>query len=260
MSQWDPESYGRVNTLQEYLASQALTGLRVGGDERILDVGCGDGRVTALIVAQLTTGSLLGVDPSEAMVAAARARFAGRPDVDFAVGTAATLPYRDEFDLVTSFNALHWESRWTLALQRLRAAMKPRGRAFLVFVCEGERPSLEDVITTTTRTERWRDRFSELAAPFVHVDPEAYAQAATAAGLSVDRAEVTDLEWDFGDRAAFAAWITAGTSAWTSLLSPMDRVAFVDDTLTAYAEVSGSDSLFRFLQYRVSLTAADNSG
>ena len=236
--------------------SQALTGLRVSGDERILDVGCGDGRVTELIVAQLTSGSLLGVDPSDAMVAGARERFTGRTDVEFAVGTAATLPYREEFDLVTSFNALHWETRWTLALQRMRAALKPQGRAFLLFVCDGPRPSLEDVITTTTRTERWRAWFTDFEAPFVHVDPDAYAQAATAVGFSVDQAEVADLRWDFGDQAAFAAWVSAGTVAWTSQLPPTDRAAFVDDTLTAYAQVSGSESVFRFLQYRVGLTSA----
>lgn len=260
MSQWDPGSYGRVNTLQQYVAEQALAGLTLTGDERVLDVGCGDGRVTELVTAQLTGGSLLGVDPSEAMVAAARQRFAGRADVEFSVGTAATLAYQHEFDLVTSFNALHWETRWALALEHMRIALKPQARAFLVFVCGGPRPSLENVFTNATRTERWRNWFDDFAAPFVHVDPDDYAAAAKTAGFSVDHIEAVDLEWDFGDRASFAAWATAGTPAWTSRLPLEERSAFVDEALTAYAQVSGSASVLRFLQCRVGLTAADVIG
>ncbi len=250
MSDWDPGSYGRVNTLQEYVAEQALQGLRVTGDERILDVGCGDGRVSELVVARLTSGSLLGVDPSAAMVAAAGERFRNRSGVDFAVATAATLPYRDEFDLVTSFNALHWETRWVEALARIRAAVRTPGRVFAVFVCDGDRPSLEDVAMDTTRTPRWRAVFGDFAAPFVHVDPDAYADTAVAAGFAVEAVDVVDLSWEFGDRAAFAAWAGAGMPAWTSRLPGAEAAEFVDDVLTAYGQQVGSDTVFRFLQSR----------
>jgi hypothetical protein len=52
----------------------------------------------------------------------------------------------------------------------------------------------------------------------------------------VDRAEVDDLRWDFGSRAAFAAWCAAGMVSWTSRLANDQRRAFVDDVLSAYAE------------------------
>ena len=161
MGDWDPRAYGHVNNLQQEVARRALSDLMVSGDERVLDVGCGDGKVTALIMERLTTGSLLGVDPSLPMVEAARRRLSTASHAQFAVGTAATLPYDAEFDLATSFNALHWEIRWETALQRIRAALRPTGRAFLVFVCDGERPSIEDVTTETARSARWASWFEE---------------------------------------------------------------------------------------------------
>ena len=255
MSQWDPGEYGRVNSLQELVARQAIAGLTVRGDERVLDVGCGDGRVTALVADRLRTGSLLGVDPSEAMVLAARERFAAAERVEFAVGTGATLPYRDEFDLVTSFNALHWELRWSDALERMAAALRTPGHAFLVFVCGGERPSVEDVVMTTAVTPRWQSSFAGFEAPFVHVLPDDYAAAAARpAGFAVEEIEVADLTWEFDDRAGFAAWLTAGTPAWTSLLPEAERPAFIEDAITAYEQVTGSDSTLRFLQCRVRLS------
>ena len=254
MSQWDPGEYGRVNSLQELVARRAIAGLNVRGDERVLDVGCGDGRVTALVVDRLSTGSLFGVDPSEAMVLAARDRFADAERVEFAVGTGATLPHRDEFDLVTSFNALHWELRWSEALDRMAASLRSPGHAFLVFVCGGERPSVEDVVMTTAATPRWQSYFAGFGAPFVHVPPDDYAAAARAARFEVDQIEVADLTWEFDDRAGFVAWLTAGTPAWTSLLPETERPAFIEDAITAYEQVTGSDSTLRFLQCRVRLS------
>lgn len=256
MSQWDPGAYGRVNTLQRYVAEEALAGLSMTGAERILDVGCGDGRVTELITARLTGGSLLGVDPSAAMVAAAQERFGGAPagKIEFTTGTAATLTYVAEFDLVTSFNALHWETHWTEALTRIAAALRTPGRAFLVFVCGGERPSVEDVLTSTARTDRWSAAFEDFEAPFVHVDPDAYASAARDVGFVVEQLEVADLLWDFADRSAFAAWMAAGTPAWTSRLPVDQRSAFIDDAVSAYAAATGSDATLRFLQCRIALS------
>lgn len=257
MGDWDPRAYGQVNSLQQEVARRALSDLVVRGDERVLDVGCGDGKVTALIMDRLTAGSLLGVDPSLPMVEAARRRLSTASHAQFAVGTAATLPYDAEFDLVTSFNALHWEIRWETALQRIRAALRPTGRAFLVFVCQGDRPSIEDVTTETSRNARWASWFEGFETPYVHVDPDAYATTARSTGFAVDHIVVDDLNWDFGTPTRFVDWSTAGLVAWTSRLPAEDQSPFVLDVVSAYAKISGSPSVFRFLQCRVAFTASD---
>jgi trans-aconitate 2-methyltransferase len=244
-----------VNNLQQLAAERALAELVLEGDERVLDVGCGDGKVTAMIAARLTTGTVVGVDPSAKMIDAAKQLLPDTSRSTFMVGTAAALTFHPSFDVVTSFNALHWEIRWLEALQRIRSALRPNGRALLVFVCDGERPSLEDVVMHACRSSRWKAAFNDFAAPFVHVDPDAYAAAAGSVGFAVDRLVVDDLEWDFGTRAAFADWCTAGLVAWTGRLASDDRADFVDDVISAYAEVSGSDTRFRFLQCRIRLTA-----
>jgi trans-aconitate 2-methyltransferase len=255
VSQWDPDSYGQINTLQQLVAERALADLVLEGGERVLDVGCGDGKVTAMIAARLTTGTVVGVDPSPKMIDAARLLLPDRRRSTFLVGTAATLTFNASFDVATSFNALHWEIRSLEALERIRSALRPNGRALLVFVCDGERPSLEDVVMRTCQSSRWQSAFDDFAAPFVHVDPDVYAVAADSAGFAVERLMVDDLEWDFGTRAAFTGWCAAGLVAWTGRLAPDDRADFVYDVISGYAEVSGSESMFRFLQCRIRLTA-----
>src|SRR5262249_39922285 len=53
------------------------------------------------------------------------------PNLRFEVADARRLPYRSEFDLVVSFNALHWVQEQEDALRNMRAALKPGGRALL---------------------------------------------------------------------------------------------------------------------------------
>ena len=73
MSQiWDPETYGRDGAFVHGLAGGVLEWLAAQPGERILDLGCGDGQLTARL---LTAGAdVVGVDASPAMVAAARGR------------------------------------------------------------------------------------------------------------------------------------------------------------------------------------------
>ena len=81
MSEWDGDAYARVNELQQMLAARALQDVDLIGDEIVLDVGCGDGVVTAAIAARLPRGRVLGIDRSPAMVATAGRRAADVPNL-----------------------------------------------------------------------------------------------------------------------------------------------------------------------------------
>ena len=105
MTEWQADDYSRQSSLQQAMADELLAKWTLRGDERALDVGCGDGKITAQIADRLPQGAVLGVDPSRDMIAFASARF-GAPvhsNLRFEVGDARRLPYRREFDLVVSF-------------------------------------------------------------------------------------------------------------------------------------------------------------
>jgi len=254
VSEWDGEAYAKVNSLQQMLAAQALEGLELAGDEDVLDVGCGDGLVTAAIAARVPRGRVLGVDRSPAMIAKANQRAADVPNLRCEVQAATAMTYNREFDLAVSFNVLHWIPEQPDVLLRLGSALRPDGRALLAFVCEGERPSLEDVATSVTAKTDWRPYFEDWAPPYVHVQPEAFAATAVAAGMRVAESSVSDLKWDFHSTDAFAAWCRVGFVAWLERL-PSDRSdEFVEEVLTDYAAVVGGPHIFAFLQLRATLS------
>ncbi|HEY5853352.1 MAG TPA: methyltransferase domain-containing protein [Aldersonia sp.] len=250
MADWDGTGYGEVSELQRVMAAESLSRLHLNGDERVLDVGCGDGYVTARIADRLPRGSILGVDPSPRMIESAKQR---TTPATFQLGEVTTLPFTAEFDVATSFNALHWVHDQATAYDRIATALRPDGRALLAFVCAGPRRSLEQVAMDVTHDPRWADAFHGFTAPFVHPEPDAFDAVVTAAGFEIVERTVVDKTWDFGSRDAFARWCAVGFGDWTARLAP-DRVsAFIDDAVERYTQVTGRPGVVAFYQLRAEL-------
>ncbi|MDH6282519.1 class I SAM-dependent methyltransferase [Prescottella agglutinans] len=253
MADWDGERYAQVSDLQRTMATRAVAGLDLHPTDRLLDVGCGDGYVTRLLAARLTAGYAVGVDASPRMITkAAASETDGR--AWFLIADARHLPLRARFDVVVSFNALHWVPEQRQALAAIANATRPGGQVLIQMVCAGERPTVESVAMDVANSPRWAERFAGFDAPFVHVDPDGYRDLAASAGLTVTDLSVQDMSWDFGTRDAFTAWCAAGSAAWTGRLSPVDRPRFVDHWVRAYEDVSGHPGLFRYMQMRAALT------
>ncbi|GIH03859.1 hypothetical protein Rhe02_19260 [Rhizocola hellebori] len=127
MADWDGAGYAHISELQRAMATASLESVTVAGTERVLDVGCGDGYVTRLIASRLPNGSVLGVDPSPRMIEVARTSDDRLTNVAFQVGDVSTMGFGPEFDLVVSFNALHWVTDQEAAYRNIAAALKPTG-------------------------------------------------------------------------------------------------------------------------------------
>lgn len=247
MVEWQGAEYRDVSRLQQWLADESLAALMLDGGERVLDVGCGDGKITAEIAARLPRGSVLGVDPSHDMIAYAT-RTHGAPNLAFEIGDARTLPYRDAFDLVVSFNALHWVHEQEQALRAIHAALRPGGRALLQMVPRTARTALEDVIEETCRSPRWAAALPDHRPPYLHWEADAYRALAEQAGFRVERIDVVPGTWDFGSREAFTRFAHATFVGWIGALPDADQPAFIADVLDRW----GSD-VFAFDQMRAAL-------
>ena len=75
MTEWNAAEYERVSGLQAAMAEEVLALLDLEGSERVLDVGCGQGKITAEIAARLPRGAILGVDSPHEMIAFASSHF-----------------------------------------------------------------------------------------------------------------------------------------------------------------------------------------
>ena len=118
---WNATQYALNGRFVADLAGGVLDLLDARPDERILDLGCGDGALTAKIIA--LGAKVKGVDSSESMVAAAQAS-----GIDALVASADALDFDHEFDAVFSNAALHWMRNQDTVLAGVHRALKPGGR------------------------------------------------------------------------------------------------------------------------------------
>jgi trans-aconitate 2-methyltransferase len=258
MSEWHANDYARQSSLQQAMADDVLGRLTLVGNERVLDVGCGDGKITAEIAVRVPRGAVVGVDPSRDMISFASSRYSPPrlTNVRFEQADARRLPFRSEFDLAVSFNALHWVPEQAAALRSIREALTPEGRATLRMVPAGQRESLEDVIEEVRQRPRWAGAFEGFRRPYVHFSPDEYRALAEAAGFRVDRASVEDRAWDFQTREGFIAFAEATFVEWTNRLPKTDWAAFITDVLDRYEAIAWDEHTFKFYQMDVALAAA----
>jgi trans-aconitate 2-methyltransferase len=252
MTEWNASGYDRIASLQASMAREALSLLHLKGTEIVLDLGCGSGKVTAEIAARVRDGSVVGIDSSAEMISFATKHFGDRPNLRFQTADVRHLPFRADFDLVVSFNAVHWIPEQGEALRSIRVALKPDGFAQLRLVPKGARKSLENVIEETRLSPRWARYFENFHDPYLHLAPEQYAALAEENGLHVRKLHVTDHTWDFESRAAFAAFGSVTFVEWTKHLPESERPAFVADALDRYRSIAGRD-FFKFYQMDIAL-------
>jgi trans-aconitate 2-methyltransferase len=130
---WDAATYDRVSDVQLGWALEQLERLPLGGDEVVLDAGCGPGRVTAELVARLPRGRVYGVDVSPSMVEHARAALGERAMILCQDLVGLDLP--ELVDAVFSNATFHWIHDHDGLFGALARALKPGGR--LVAQCGG---------------------------------------------------------------------------------------------------------------------------
>jgi trans-aconitate 2-methyltransferase len=122
-SQWNPGLYESSHSFVWEYGRELIGLLAPEPGERILDVGCGTGQLTAEIARR--GSEVAGIDSSLAMIAQARANF---PDLRFELQDVRTMPYRAEFDAVFSNAALHWVPQAADAARSIAGALAPGGR------------------------------------------------------------------------------------------------------------------------------------
>lgn len=126
--EWDGSSYDRISGPMEQLGREVVDRLPLRGDELVLDAGCGSGRVTAALLARLPRGRVIGVDGSEAMLHAARARLGDDPRVQLMRCDLTELDLGGlRCDALLSTATFHWVPDHPTMLARLRAVLREGG-------------------------------------------------------------------------------------------------------------------------------------
>lgn len=174
---WSAGSYDTHARFVSDLAQGVVDWLALQPGERILDLGCGDGVLTAELAA--AGANVTGVDSSEDFIAAARAR-----GLDARLMDGQSLTFESEFDAVFSNAALHWMTDAPAVVKGVASALKPGGR----FVAEfGGHGNVAAIVTAMHAVGVRRGGDVSLAHPWYFPAPGPYQSLLEANGFSVKR-------------------------------------------------------------------------
>lgn len=175
MADWDASRYHRLSDPQLDWGRKVLERLAPGPGERILDLGCGTGRLTTEIAAW--PGALVtGLDRSAAMLSQARGLTPAPGERGqtpaYVRGDGAALPFVKAFDAVFSAATFHWIPDHDRLFASVHAALRPGGR--LVAQCGGG-PNLRRLLERTHAlmdTPAYREHFPGWSDPWNFAYPD----------------------------------------------------------------------------------------
>jgi trans-aconitate 2-methyltransferase len=168
---WNAAEYARVSSPQQLWAKAVLDRLELGGNETVLDAGCGSGEVTALLAGLLPEGRIIAVDGSPSMVEAAAVRLPG-DRVEFRCLDLTDLGMEGEVDHAFSNAVFHWIDDHESLLSGLHYAIRPGGQ--LVAQCGGMGNVAEVVaaLGTVCLEQPFADSVAGCASPWNFAGPE----------------------------------------------------------------------------------------
>jgi trans-aconitate methyltransferase len=211
-AKWNPADYAANSVVQQTWARELMARLKLRSDEHILDVGCGDGKVTAEIARAVPSGLVAGIDASAEMIGFARKTFPPSkiPNLKFQICDARKISAGitgAPFDTVFSNAALHWMDDHQAILRGMASVLKPRGR--LIVSCGGK-GNAQDVFVALRpemRLKRWREFFRRMPTPYFFHSPADYEKWLPKFGFRINTLKLAPKDATYGGADGFAAWL-----------------------------------------------------
>lgn len=244
MYHWNAEDYCTSSSNQKKWALELLSKLDLKGNERVLDIGCGDGEITAAIAQRVPRGSVVGIDSSKEMIDLATRRFSSEhyPNIAFLLKDAGALDFREEFDAVFSNACLHWVIDHQPVLVGIRRCLKPSGRVLLQMGGKGNAATVLEAIDAVLKMPRWARYFNRFAFPYAFYGPDEYRSWLAALGLQIRRAELLSKEMIHEGSDGFVAWLRTTWLPYTERVPGSLREEFIREIVAAHARIRPPDA------------------
>ncbi len=259
MYQWDAQEYRASSSNQKRWALELLAQLDLAGAERVLDIGSGDGEITAEIARRVPRGSALGIDSSADMVRLAASQYpAGHhPNLAFRLKDAAELDFAAEFDIAFSNACLHWVKDHQPVLRGIRDGLKPGGRMLLQMGGRGNAATVLAALEAVLRSPGWAGYFQGFPFPYAFYGPEEYRPWLESRGFRVRRLELVHREMVHRGADDFAAWLRTTWLPYTQRVPESLREGFISDIMAEHGRVNPpqADGSVRFDMVRLEVDA-----
>lgn len=210
---WNGDDY-HLNSHHQYkLADETLFNCPFKGDEKVLDIGCGNGAITCFIAKdKVPYGFVVGIDSSSSMIQSAIANNSVSNAV-FQEGLAESFRIESDFDVIVSFSTLHWISDQQAVWNNIRKHLKLGGQALVSLNPPPRNQEFTEAINEVVQSAQFEPYFRDFVEvslmPVLSIDE--YKQIVMNAGLRVDECVHSIKCFDYENKDVFIdnvkAWL-----------------------------------------------------
>jgi trans-aconitate 2-methyltransferase len=204
---WNAQAYDTLSDPMFAWGMAVLETLELRGDERVLDAGCGSGRLTEELLKRIPRGELVALDSSAEMLAQARQRLGGRPNVEFAQASLENFTLGAPVEGIFSNAVFHWVPDHAAMFRALHAAQAPGGWLLAQFGGVGNLARTLARAEKVTSDPRFRAHLGRFEAGPHFEDVAATRARMEAAGFSVEQASLHEERPLFEQPARYRAFL-----------------------------------------------------
>ncbi len=227
----DPEKYSKNNSLQFDFAMRVISKIKIDKSANILDLGCGDGAITKILSDIATNGHVVGTDISEQMISFATNKYSDKTNLEFLCMDAGNNTFKNQFDLITSFNALHWVRDQQSALNGIANAAV--NNADIVLLLSHKKSTYHHTLDKVTQNSKWFDLFKDYINPRSFFEMNIYKAMLAKAGLNVISISEEEMTYHFENQESLKEFYRASMANQKQL--PENRKEeFLDDVSEEY--------------------------
>jgi trans-aconitate 2-methyltransferase len=203
--EFDGEKYKQASTHQKEWGERLIAELHFNGDEAILDLGCGDGALTAKLAQLVSKGRVIGIDASQSMIDTAQKL--NSPNLRFEHKDINEIDFQNEFDLIFSNATLHWVKDHHKLLENCYRALKPGGYIRFNFAGDGNCAHFNQTVQSLIQEAEFQRYFHNFEWPWFMPGIEAYREIVVQIAFNEVRLWEENADRNFPDAAAITKWI-----------------------------------------------------
>ncbi|RNC77612.1 hypothetical protein DA717_09295 [Piscirickettsiaceae bacterium NZ-RLO2] len=207
---WSADTYSKNSETQSNHAIPYLNDFVFTGEERVLDIGSGDGKISSKIASKLNNGGkILCVDSSIDMINFSRNKFSKVENMKFIHCKAESIAWKNYFDLVVSFSCLHWVEDQHTVFMNIFNALKNFGNLKVILYPKCD--LLWKAISQTISSSLWLKYFDTgFFPPYYDYDDFFYKKLLDEIGFCHIASSISDIEYvTYNDRNALANFMGA---------------------------------------------------
>ncbi len=204
--EFDAEKYKKASAHQRQWGKKLIAELDLKDNERILDLGCGDGGITAQLAELVPNGLVVGIDASQSMIESAKKTHKAQ-NLKFDLMDINTIDFEDEFDAVFSNATLHWVKDHNKLLANVHKSLRTEGILRFNFAADGNCSHFFKVIKQVMAEKKYAEYFSDFDWPWYMPAVDEYEKNLTQFGFKETKVWGENADRYFASTEEMIRWV-----------------------------------------------------